>query len=104
MGETLSARASHLEITLDNGEPTGIKCSGLCVSTGTGSTSWHLSMNRLSVQTLAEIFDILKLNPKEGVQTAATIAAKEYNSRLIFNASKYYSLSSLLLNILFFGC
>lgn len=84
----MSARASHLEISLDNGEPTGIKCSGLCVSTGTGSSSWHLSMNRLSVQTVAEIFDILKLDAKDGNENNAAVTAKEYNSRLIFHACK----------------
>lgn len=82
-----------MEITLENSEPTGIKCSGLCVSTGTGSSSWHLSMNRLSVQTVAEIFDILKLNSKDGNEATAALVAKEYNSRLMFSASKciYFS-------------
>lgn len=89
LGETLSARASHLEITLDNGEPTGIKSSGLCVSTGTGSSSWHLSMNRLSVETMVQIFDILKLDPKEGKEYSAAMTAQEYNNRLMFSACKY---------------
>ncbi|GAB0100794.1 NAD(+) kinase [Sergentomyia squamirostris] len=40
IGETLSARVSHLQLRV-NGSVTNTKCSGLCVSTGTGSTSWH---------------------------------------------------------------
>lgn len=59
------------------------------MSTGTGSSSWHLSMNRLSVQTVAEIFDILKLDAKNGNEDTAAVVAKEFNSRLIFSASKY---------------
>jgi hypothetical protein len=42
IGEKLSARVSHLHIRVDNTEKiTKTKSSGLCVSTGTGSTSWH---------------------------------------------------------------
>lgn len=42
IGETLSARVSSLKIRINDSdsEETKIKCSGLCVSTGTGSTSW----------------------------------------------------------------
>lgn len=41
IGETMSARVSHLQISKD-ADPlvTKTKSSGLCVSTGTGSTSW----------------------------------------------------------------
>lgn len=42
IGETVSARVSHLHLRIDNAEHiTKTKSSGLCVSTGTGSTSWH---------------------------------------------------------------
>lgn len=41
IGETMSARVSHLQIAKDdNALLTKTKSSGLCVSTGTGSTSW----------------------------------------------------------------
>lgn len=42
IGETLSSRVTHLQLTLDHGNVLyKTKSSGLCVSTGTGSTSWH---------------------------------------------------------------
>lgn len=41
IGETLSARVSHLRLKVDDYKETTTKCSGLCVTTGTGSTSWH---------------------------------------------------------------
>ena len=42
IGETLSARVSHLQLVIDHQDVVNkTKCSGLCVSTGTGSTSWH---------------------------------------------------------------
>lgn len=41
IGETLSARVSHLHLKIDNQNIVNkTKCSGLCVSTGTGSSSW----------------------------------------------------------------
>lgn len=41
IGETLSARVSNLQLKVDDTNYlTKTKCSGLCVSTGTGSTSW----------------------------------------------------------------
>lgn len=41
IGETLAARVSFLRLKVDDYKETSTKCSGLCVSTGTGSTSWH---------------------------------------------------------------
>lgn len=41
IGETLAARVSYLHLKVDDYKDTTTKCSGLCVSTGTGSTSWH---------------------------------------------------------------
>lgn len=41
IGESQSARVSHLQLRVDDStQVTKTKCSGLCVSTGTGSTSW----------------------------------------------------------------
>lgn len=41
IGETMSARVSHLQLQIDKKVVLNkTKCSGLCVSTGTGSSSW----------------------------------------------------------------
>ncbi len=40
VGESLSSRVSYLEVKLDRAEPVKTRNSGLCISTGTGSTSW----------------------------------------------------------------
>lgn len=41
IGERLSARVSHLHLKIDNQNVLNkTKSSGLCVSTGTGSSSW----------------------------------------------------------------
>lgn len=41
IGETQAARVSHLHLTIDDHQQViKTKSSGLCVSTGTGSSSW----------------------------------------------------------------
>ncbi|KAF7281830.1 hypothetical protein GWI33_004230 [Rhynchophorus ferrugineus] len=85
VGETLSARVSHIQMRLNGStENTNLKCSGICISTGTGSTSWHLSINRLPVQNVAELLRLLDIDPTEGKDSLATVLADIYNKNLIF--------------------
>ncbi|ERL90205.1 hypothetical protein D910_07559 [Dendroctonus ponderosae] len=87
VGETLSARVSHLQMRLNGStENTNLKCSGICISTGTGSTSWHLSINRLPVQNVAELLRLIDIDPTEGKDSLATVLSDIYNKNLIFNA------------------
>lgn len=59
MGESLSVRTSMLQINLDDDEKTyRVKSSGLCVSTGTGSTSWYRSINTITPQSVREILQL----------------------------------------------
>lgn len=61
IGETLSARVSHLHLKLDDNDYFNkTKSSGLCVSTGTGSSSWLTSINRLSTENVKSLFEIIK--------------------------------------------
>ncbi|XP_055702674.1 NAD kinase 2, mitochondrial isoform X2 [Phlebotomus papatasi] len=83
IGETLSARVSHLQLRVD-GKVTNTKCSGLCVSTGTGSTSWHTSINRLSPKNVEELLTILQQGNHIGGHLDANVIAQEYNRRLVF--------------------
>lgn len=85
IGETISAKVSHLDIWLnDQDQMTSVKSSGLCVCTGTGSTSWHSSINRLSVQTVGELLRLLDMHPTEDENSLATVLAKLYNKNLVF--------------------
>ncbi|XP_059613942.1 NAD kinase 2, mitochondrial [Phlebotomus argentipes] len=83
IGETLSARVSHLQLKTD-GTVTNTKCSGLCVSTGTGSTSWHTSINRLSPKNVEELLTILRQGNHIDGHLDANEIAREYNRRLVF--------------------
>lgn len=101
MGECLSARVSHLEMWLDNSEQhTNMKCSGLCVTTGTGSTSWHLSINRLPVQSVAELLRLIDIEATEEKDSLATVLADMYNKNLVFSpgieTKKYINGSSVI--------
>lgn len=85
IGECLSARVSYLEMFLNNSDhSTNMKCSGLCVSTGTGSTSWHLSINRIPIQSVAELLRLMDIDASEDKESLATILADIYNKKLTF--------------------
>ncbi|CAB3368453.1 Hypothetical predicted protein [Cloeon dipterum] len=60
MGERLSARVSYYEIKLNGGPKVKVKSSGLCVATGTGSTSWAYSIGRLSTDSVHELLRALQ--------------------------------------------
>lgn len=83
----LSARVSHLHLRIDKSDVvTKTKSSGLCVSTGTGSTSWLTSMNRLSTNNVKDLIEIIKRRSKssalEGIDPAAV--SEEYNQNLVY--------------------
>ena len=55
IAECLSARVSYYEMSIDGGRQFKQKSSGLCVSTGTGSTSWTYNINKLTPQVVAQV-------------------------------------------------
>ncbi|XP_065367659.1 NAD kinase 2, mitochondrial isoform X2 [Calliphora vicina] len=86
IGETLSARVSHLQLIIDHQDVVNkTKCSGLCVSTGTGSTSWHTSINRISKHHVEGLFNILPDTAKQALQgLSAEQLSQTYNQNLLF--------------------
>lgn len=103
IGEKLSARVSYFEMRVNNESSAWrVKSSGLCVTTGTGSTSWHLSMNRLTEHSVNEVIRILG---KEGVVSStvdpglASRVAQKYNDGLAFtsdNMDMCYTIRDLI--------
>ncbi|XP_031827339.1 NAD kinase 2, mitochondrial isoform X2 [Nomia melanderi] len=60
MAESLSARTSDLLIKVNDEEKYHmVKSSGLCISTGTGSTSWYKSINSVSPQIVRDIVNVV---------------------------------------------
>ncbi|PSN42116.1 hypothetical protein C0J52_02968 [Blattella germanica] len=79
MGESLSSRVSYLGLSIDGGVYTKVKSSGICVSTGSGSTSWHLSINRITEQSVSEVVKLL------GCEDACVKEiADQFNRNLVF--------------------
>lgn len=89
IGEMLSARVSHLHLRIDSSDvTTKTKSSGLCVSTGTGSTSWLTSMNRLSTNNVKDLLAIVRKRTGRTGSPLDTIdpesVSQEYNDNLVF--------------------
>ncbi|XP_011874939.1 PREDICTED: NAD kinase 2, mitochondrial [Vollenhovia emeryi] len=86
MGETLSARTSSLLIKFDEDkEYKKVKGSGLCVSTGTGSTSWYKSIHSLNHQTVRDILSFVDTKRQFTNDEINTICST-FNSSLRFDA------------------
>ena len=58
------------------------------MSTGTGSTSWHTSINRLSKKNVEDLLGILKENGSELAGVDAEQISEDYNRRLVFEPGK----------------
>lgn len=88
MGESLSARTSSLLIKLNDEEKYHkVKSSGLCVSTGTGSTSWYKSINSVSPQTVREILNLVNGSRRFTDDEIEKICS-QFNSSLLYSAEE----------------
>ncbi|XP_072937516.1 NAD kinase 2, mitochondrial [Epargyreus clarus] len=87
IGESVTSRVSLLRLQVDNGKWTHTKSSGLCVTTGTGSTSWHFSINCLRTHSVLELMKILgeDFDVKMDISLEkAREVAERYNQKLMF--------------------
>ncbi|KAF7635793.1 hypothetical protein Mgra_00004706 [Meloidogyne graminicola] len=60
IGESHAARVSYYDVQIDNGPLTKQKSSGMTICTGTGSSSWHFNINRMTEQTIEEILSVIE--------------------------------------------
>ncbi|XP_067003696.1 NAD kinase 2, mitochondrial [Anabrus simplex] len=96
IGENLSARVSYFELNVDGKIRSKVKSSGLCICTGTGSTSWHTSINQITHQTVAEIANLLG---KTLDASEAHRITKCFNDCLVFSPEDkrmYYTIRDLI--------
>jgi len=89
IGESHAARVSYYDVQLDDGPLIKQKSSGMTICTGTGSTSWHYNINRLTEQHLSEIFGILNKKmcfnfDREINGNVLEEACRLYNEELVF--------------------
>jgi len=90
IGESLSSRVSYLELQMDQEPVFKSRNSGLCIATGTGSTSWIFNINKLThhaVESLLKItFETTRfpLNWKD-YKLVDSVTSK-FNNQLVYDA------------------
>lgn len=93
IGESVTSRVSLLRLQIDDGQWTHTKSSGLCVTTGTGSTSWHYSINCLRTHSVLELMKILgedfNINMDTSLEKAREVTER-YNQKLMFPPDSEY--------------
>lgn len=91
LGECVSARVSYFEVSTDttpHGERIKTKNAGICIATGTGSTSWSHNISKISRQTVQEVLNLVDHELK------GDLAAMQANPVLGQIASMQTSLSN----------
>lgn len=87
IGDKMPGRTSELECKFDSNLPMKIKSSGLCISTGTGSSAWSYSLNKISIDEVRRILNYKKCFVSE--QECLTIVDK-YNKSLVYTPDSKY--------------
>ncbi|XP_006614914.1 NAD kinase 2, mitochondrial-like isoform X1 [Apis dorsata] len=88
IAETLSAKTSSLLISIDDENKYHlVKSSGLCITTGTGSTSWYKSINSVNPQIVQEILTLLN-NEKQFTNEEIDKICSTFNNSLYFDAEE----------------
>lgn len=83
--EVLAAKISTLLIKFDNEENFyNIKSSGLCISTGTGSTAWYKAINSISPQLVQQILGLVD-DRKNFTDEEINQICTKFNNSLHFN-------------------
>lgn len=91
LGESLSSRVSYLEVKFDDDDEGFIKTrnSGLCISTGTGSTSWTFNINKLTSQSVEAIlriaFEATNSNINFKDHRLVDTVTRRFNDELVFD-------------------
>jgi NAD+ kinase len=89
IGESLSSRVSYLELKIDQNPVFKSRNSGLCISTGTGSTSWTFNINKLTHHAVESLLKIVyettrfPLNWKDGKLVEAI--TQKFNNELVYD-------------------
>lgn len=87
IGDKMPGRTSELECRFDDNPPIKIKSSGLCISTGTGSSAWSYSLNKISVN---EVWRILNLKNHCVTEQECLKIVNEYNKNLVYSPDSDY--------------
>ncbi|KAH3696296.1 NAD kinase 2, mitochondrial-like isoform X2 [Dreissena polymorpha] len=91
-GECLSSRVSYYELSIDNMPGVKQKSSGVTVCTGTGSTSWHCSINELTPEAVRDILNIANKECSASLPTYdnhfVEAVTQKFNDSIVFDPSE----------------
>lgn len=87
IGDKMPGRTSEMECKFDGNIPIQIKSSGLCISTGTGSSAWSYALNKISVNEVHRILShkFCQISKQECIKIA-----NEYNKNLVYKPDLEY--------------
>jgi NAD+ kinase len=91
VGESLSSKVSNCEMEIDGNPAFKIKCSGITISTGTGSTSWSFNINKLTSPCVTSLVKIINDETGSKIPADASVIqriTRKFNDSLIFDPSK----------------
>lgn len=88
IGDKMPGRTSELECSFDGNLPIKIKSSGLCISTGTGSSAWSYSLNKISTNEVRKVLNIL--NIKSVSKQKCIQIVNDYNKSLVYSPDSEY--------------
>jgi len=89
IGESLSSRVSYLEMQMDTEPEFKSRNSGLCIATGTGSTSWIFNINKLTHHAVEAMLKItfettrFPLNWKD--KKLVDSVTSKFNNQLVYD-------------------
>ncbi|CAD6199460.1 unnamed protein product [Caenorhabditis auriculariae] len=86
VGENEAAKVSTYNISIDDQNMVKQKSSGLIVTTGTGSTSWYLGMNRVEEATVTSLIEVLQGMGMEVPNSRSIVSevVNRYNGKIPF--------------------
>ncbi|KAE9539808.1 hypothetical protein AGLY_005060 [Aphis glycines] len=87
IGDKMPGRTSEMECKFDGNMPIKIKSSGLCISTGTGSSAWSYALNKISVNEVRRIlnYKFHQISEQECIKIA-----NDYNKNLVYRPDLEY--------------
>lgn len=88
IGESLSARVSYYQMSVDDGPVFKQKSSGIILCTGTGSTSWCYNINKMSHDSIKKIVKLINKETYGEIpedDSFITNIMNQFNDSILFN-------------------
>jgi len=107
IGESLSARVSYYQMSVDDKPFFKQKSSGIILCTGTGSTSWCYNINKMSLNSIKKIIKLVNKEAGKDIpedDTFVNNVTNKFNDSLLFGAEDLkiaYTIRDPIINRIF---